>query len=50
MITSLSGLTVDQLSEWLQAIRRVAALDDATALREVDTLAWGLAQRTTRLA
>lgn len=44
MITSLSGLTVDQLSEWLQAIRRVAALDDATALREVDTLAWGLAQ------
>jgi hypothetical protein len=40
---TLSGLTEAQLQNWLQAVRRIAALDEAAALREVDTLAFGLA-------
>jgi hypothetical protein len=43
-IGELSGLTEAQLRDWLQAIRRVAALDDAAALQELDTLAWGLSE------
>jgi hypothetical protein len=38
----LSGLSEDQLRDWLAKLRRIAALDDTTALREVDSLAFGL--------
>jgi hypothetical protein len=43
MSGGLSGLTEAQLRDWLQEVRRIAALDDTTALREMDTLAFGLA-------
>jgi hypothetical protein len=39
----LSGLTEAQLRDWLQEVRRIAALDEDAALREVDTLAFSLA-------
>ncbi len=38
----LSGLTEAQLRDWLGAVRRIAALDDHTALRELDGMAFGL--------
>jgi hypothetical protein len=43
MGAGISGLTEEQLRDWLQAVRRIASLDETAALREVDTLAFGLA-------
>jgi hypothetical protein len=41
MGAGISGLTEEQLRDWLQAVRRIASLDETAALREVDTLAFG---------
>jgi hypothetical protein len=38
----LSGLKIDQLRDWLQAVRRIAGLDEVSALLEMDNLAFGL--------
>src|SRR5258705_13254298 len=40
----LSGLTETQLRQYLIEVRRIAVLDDAAALLEVDTMAWGVSE------
>jgi hypothetical protein len=43
MTLELSGLSHAQLRTWLTEVRRIASLDEATALGELDTLAFSLA-------
>ena len=47
MIGELSGLTEAQLRDVLQAVRRIAALDDVNAAAELDTLVWSISEMVT---
>jgi hypothetical protein len=38
----LSGLSDARLRGWLKEVRRIAALDDAAALADLDTSAWSI--------
>jgi hypothetical protein len=44
----LSGLTDTQLRDLLQAVRRIATLNDAAALAELDALAWSIGEMVAR--
>jgi hypothetical protein len=46
----LSGLTDAQLRDYLTEVRRIATLDDAAALVELDTMLWGAGEMITTAA